>query len=611
MSLHSIRTGNRFLVMIILLLVAGSAGVASSRVLIIRLNRDQTISWVAGSHPNVLVLPRRGDGWYALAKRYCANPETIAPLRAANPRLRAPLKDVPVRVPVTALKGRLRLEVVRRLFPVDRRVRDGWRHQVLDPFGPRSETWGWLAELFAGSPRQGRMLRRANPDLPRSGPRRGQLVLIPEAHLLEIFKSQPVWREQQPTRPSKPRPPSRARRPTQPPAVPTRMPAVPVAQRANDVHRVSLTYGRDRHGAYAIYRLKAGEALYSAVVVRLTGQLHAAEVIATAFQIARRSGIRDVTSIPAGYPVKIPLDLLLPEYLPAANPRRIAWEARRRGLEKYVRPVHARRLEGVWIILDAGHGGCDTGAVVDGVWESTYAYDLLCRIKADLERQTQATVWTTIEDRSRGYRIPHRDVLREDRDQFLLTHPPFLLGNSTTGVHLRWYLTNSIVWQARRQGVPPGKTVFISIHADSLYRGVRGSMVYVPSRYLRPASFGVNRPVMRRFREVREHPRVVLSSSFKARAEASSRRLARQVIRALQASGLAVHPYEPVRGSVLRGRRRWVPAVLRYSLAQNAILIECANLANERDRKNILSRTWRRRFAESVVTGLIDAFGGR
>ena len=37
----------------------------------------------------------------------------------------------------------------------------------------------------------------------------------------------------------------------------------------------SLEYGSDERGPFAAYRLEAGEALYSAVVVRFTGQLHA------------------------------------------------------------------------------------------------------------------------------------------------------------------------------------------------------------------------------------------------------------------------------------------------------------------------------------------------
>ena len=384
---------------------------------------------------------------------------------------------------------------------------------------------------------------------------------------------------------------------------------MPVARPAvGEGEGVPLSYGRDLEGQYAVYRLRPGEALYSAVVVRFTGQLHAAEVNATAAVIARRSGIRDVTAIPIGYPVKIPADLLLPEYLPPENPRRVAWERERKELGRFVEVVRAADLTGVHVILDAGHGGADSGASVAGVWESTYAYDLLCRVKHDLEQHTKATVWTTLKDEDRGYRVLDEDVLDQDRDQVLLTHPPYRLGDPTTGVHLRWYLANDIIRGLLSSGVPRSKIVFLSIHADSLHPSVRGAMAYVPSRYLRPKSFEVGRRVMREFREYRRHPRVRFSTKLKARTEASSRRLAERIIDAVRREGLEVHPYEPIRDSVLRGRRRWVPAVLRYSLAQNAVLIECCNLGNKKDRHLLLQRSWRERFARAVVGGVANTY---
>jgi len=120
----------------------------------------------------------------------------------------------------------------------------------------------------------------------------------------------------------------------------------------------------------AVYRLRAGEALYSAVVVRFTGQLHAADVNASAREIARRSGITDVTAIPVGYTVRIPFDMLLPEYLPPANPRRVAWEKEKEELAAIRRVIRAADLEGIHVILDAGHGGADTGAIAGGVWRA-------------------------------------------------------------------------------------------------------------------------------------------------------------------------------------------------------------------------------------------------
>jgi N-acetylmuramoyl-L-alanine amidase len=278
--------------------------------------------------------------------------------------------------------------------------------------------------------------------------------------------------------------------------------------------------------------------------------------------------------------------------------------------------VHAADLSGVHVVLDAGHGGKDTGAVSRDkkVWEAPYAYDIMCRIKENLERHTNAVVWTTIRDESRGYTVLPEDRLPLDRDQVLLTHPPFKLSDYSDGqrnvpVHLRWYLTNHIVRERAKQGVPASRVVFLSVHADSLHPSVRGAMAYVPSRHLRPSSYSIKTGSITRYREHKAGPTVQLSSRFMARAEASSLRLAESLMTAVRGNGLAVHPYRPVRDRVLRGKRSWVPAVLRYSLAQNAVLLECCNLANAEDLKLLQDRSWRERFARSVVAGLASAYG--
>lgn len=595
--------------------VAATAGAAAPapRSLIVEAPPHGRVVWRRESRPVLRVLPDRGDGWYTLAKRYCLSAADVSRLRAANPRFRNPLRGTPVDVPVERLRSEIRLAVVERLFPADSRVRHGWRHWVLDPFGGDEESWRWLAELFTGRPGNAGLLSRLNPEQPSVAPRRGAPVLIPEAHLLPVFRSVLPRPTRTPTAsPSPTRMPPTAR-----PTVPqTAVPPMPTAasggtNKGTAAGRGVLTFGRDAKGEFAAYRLRRGEALYSAVVVRFTGQLHAAEVNATARLIARRSGIPDVTDIPVGYPIKIPVDLLLPEYLPAGDPRRAAWERERKELGRFVEVVRAADLSGVHVILDAGHGGADSGAVADGVWEATYAYDILCRIKVDLERHTRATVWSTIKDTSRGFGVVDRDVLAQDRDQVLLTHPLYVLGGSTTGVHLRWYLTNDIILSRLKKKVPRSKIVFLSIHADSLHPTVRGAMAYVPSRYLRPRRFSVGRKEMKLYREFRRHPQVKLSSKLKARAEASSRRLAGEIMAKLEADGLQVHDYEPIRGSVLRGRRRWVPAVLRYTLAQQAVLIECCNLANADDRKALLDSRWRERFARAVVGGIAASYGSK
>jgi N-acetylmuramoyl-L-alanine amidase len=553
-----------------------------------------TISWQRGEHPVLLVLPQRGDGWITLARRFTEGGSGAQSLRSANPKLRSPLIDRPVRIPVEILSGDLRVEAARRLFPVDTRTVEGWQHWVLDPFNGGEESWEWLAELFTGRGDHATDLRRSNPKLDAEGLIRGRSVTIPEARLLEAFRSLPPVATPTPTATATP-PPVRT-------AVVT-----PVATRPREVG--PLEYGADQLGGYAIYRLRKGEALYSAVVVRFTGQLLAKQVNETAREIARRSQIDDVTDIPVGYPVKIPLELVLPEYLPQEHPRRVAYDEGQRELASFLEVVHAADLSGVHVILDAGHGGKDSGAIVGDMWEATYAYDIMCRIKANLERHTRAKVWTTIKETGRGYEIPQMDRLAHRRDAFLLTSPRYPLEDSVLGVHLRWYLANDIILNRLGSDVPRSKTVFLSVHADSLHPSVRGAMVYVPSRYLRPTTpYTVRRRDIQRYTEYRNHPTVRLGPEFKARVEASSRHMAQRILASLERNEIGIHPYEPVRDRVLRGRRSWVPAVLRYSAAQNAVLLECCNMANAGDRALLQQWEWRERLARSVVEGMASAF---
>src|SRR5207245_1458157 len=105
------------------------------------------------------------------------------------------------------------------------------------------------------------------------------------------------------------------------------------------------------------YRLKRGEALYSSVIVRFTGRLHAEDVNAKAVEIAARNGIADVRQIPAGFAVKIPIEDLSPEFRPPDDPARIEEEKTRLEAAQFVNRVRAADLSGVTFVLDAGHGG--------------------------------------------------------------------------------------------------------------------------------------------------------------------------------------------------------------------------------------------------------------
>src|SRR5207253_859982 len=150
-------------------------------------------------------------------------------------------------------------------------------------------------------------------------------------------------------------------------------------------------------GRDGLYRRQRGEALYTAVVVRLTRRIHAEDVNAKAAEIALRNGISDVRAIPVGYAVKIPVEDLAPEFRPPDDPERIEEEKGRLEAEQFVNRVRAADLSGVTFVLDAGHGGRDIGASVNGVEEARYVYDLACRVEALLREHTKARVVATVQ----------------------------------------------------------------------------------------------------------------------------------------------------------------------------------------------------------------------
>jgi N-acetylmuramoyl-L-alanine amidase len=174
---------------------------------------------------------------------------------------------------------------------------------------------------------------------------------------------------------------------------------------------------------------------------------------------------------------------------------------------------------------------------------------------------------------------------------------------------LRWYLANSIYRQAVQNGGDPDKVVFVSIHADSLHPSLRGAMVYIPGARYRTGTYGKSGAVYASRREVQERPRVSYSSRERVKSEGLSRELASNILGAFHEKGLAVHPDKPVREKVIRKRRAWVPAVLRYNAIPAEVLVEVCNLANSQDRKLIQSTRFRQQVAEAVVSGILSYYG--
>lgn len=551
-----------------LLLFTGVAvvGAASRRVdlgdgIVVSLGDDQ--------EPRFEAMPLAQEGLLRFAERLCGDSSAAPRISAANGRVNQLLAGVRYTVPVDLLLPQLRLRMFETLFQEDSRTTPGWRHVVRAPSGAQSETLWKIAEWFTGNGRNYGAIREFN-ELQDEEINLGQVLLVPNELLL------PGLTLPAPTLPAPP---------------------------------LDLRFGSDSSGAYGLYSLKAGEALYSSVVVRFTGAIFADDVQRLAKEIAQRSGIADVTDIPVGYQVKIPEDLLQPEFLPLDHPRRLSYESERASTAGYANRVLALDLDGVTVILDAGHGGRDVGASIGGVWESTYVYDIMLRLRQLLATRTAAEVVTTTRDGG-GYMLTDRDQLTASRGHKVMVTPPYTIEDSAVSANLRWYLSNSIyqdrTTQHRRD---PERVVFISIHADSLHPSLRGAMVYLPGLLENPSNYGKSGTVYTSRREVRERQRVTFSRSQRVRSEGLSRDLAEKVIKSFRSKGLRVHENKPIRDRVIRNREAWVPAVLRFNEVPAKILVEVCNLANSEDRRLIQTREFRQQVAETIADALLDYYG--
>ena len=568
--------------------------------------------------------PRPGEGLYAFARRLCADHAGAADaILAANRGVRRLEADRRYRVPFEMAAGELRLRAARALFPDDRAEFEGWRHRSRG--ASAGESLWQIAVWFTGKGENFKTLRELN-HLPDNEPPAGAELLVPPELLRREFRAAlpaaPAGRGPDGANPARvaetkaeagvKAPPGVAK---SPPAGAAKSPppaAAPAADAAIDnpagsPEAYDLEYAEDDEGEHAIYPLRPGEALYSSVVVRFTGQLHAEDVSALAETIARRSGIADVTDIPIGYRVRIPLDLLLPEYLPAGHPRRQEYEASLTASAAFRNRVRAVDLDGITVILDSGHGGRDVGASMDGVWESLYVYDVMVRVRQLLESYSAARVVPLVRD-GKQFRIEDKDVLAFSRGHAVLTTPPYAITDSKIGVNLRWLLANSVHRRAVKGGADPAKVVFISFHADSLHPSLRGAMAYVPEASLSGSAPANRGGEYASRKEVRDAGRYAPSRRELQRSEGLSRDLANHLIAAFRDQGLAVHPFKPVREKVIRNRRQWVPAVLRYNAVPAKILLEICNLANSEDRKLLQTRSYRHKVAEAVVHGILGYY---
>jgi N-acetylmuramoyl-L-alanine amidase len=511
------------------------------------------------------------DRWDTIATRVAGTHDASAALEAWNG---GPLEGGRwIRVPLSLLSVDYRTLVLTTLFDRDRHDGEDWIHVARSGRLPTYDVGLWqIAEWFAGDGDSFAELMAANRlDSPEV--RTGQEVRIPGPLLHPAFRNGATAAEG------------------------------------------DLEYGRDERGPYAAYRLRKGEALYSSVVVRFTGRTKASDVVTAAEQIKERSGIVDLTDIPVGFKIKIPLDLLEPEYLPAGHPRRLEAEAERAEVEAAMARLSQdgdRGLAGVVIILDPGHGGRDLGTMNNGIWEHDYVYDVTCRLKRLLEARSAAKVYLTLVDETTGCEPSRTDKLQANRQGTVQTHPPFLArenGEAKIGVNLRWYLANSIYRRETAAGVDRDNVLFLSIHADARHPSLAGVMAYVPGATHIGKTHGFKSGTYTQYEEVREKQWVSLSKKERVRSEAVSLKLANEVVDGFRALDLPVQPYQPVRNRIIRGRSIFVPAVLRGNLVPTKVLVEMVNLSNPGDAALLAAASGRERLAEALYLALVGHFG--
>lgn len=545
----------------------------------------------------LIAQPSNGDSWSRLALRMTGDAAHWRELARINGQGEVLQRGRRVRIPLAMAREQLQLEALRALFPDDAQTSKGWRHKVVVGTALEGESLWSIAEWFTGDGANYARIREANQGQTLST-RRGESILIPNAVLAPAFRS--TVRETEIAEDD----------PETQQSEPTVKVAAEIAAFPDRV--IQLEYARDSDRPYGIYRLRQGEALYSSVGIRFTGRVYAKDVNEVVDQIVEFNGIRNVSKMPVNYPVRIPMELLTAEWRPADDPKRLAKERTQRESAKLASRVKgSASLDGVHVIIDAGHGGRDVGTDHDGVWEATYVYDVACRVKKTIESKTEAKVSMLTSSKSNGCKVPDRNVLEKVRDHEVLTTPRYNLSDPIVGVNLRWYLANSLYRRAIASATPKERVVFLSIHADSLHPSLRGAMAYIPGEQYVRGSYTKDGKIYLARAEVRESPTVTQSEEEALMAEGLSTQLASSIIDSFREEGLKVHPYDPVRDNVVRNGREWVPAVIRFNKVPTRLLLEVCNLGNPEDRKLIQTKQYRQDVAEAIHEGIVEFFRGQ
>ena len=477
-----------------------------------------------------------------------------------------------IEVPFTLLNDDYQKIVQRLVFSKDHFKESDWIHVVTY----KGETLWFIASIFTGQTENYKKILETNGLLPNRSIVVGQKIKIASTLLIHAF--QKVSEERLDT--------------TQ----------VDVTVKNNNVYKrgkriklrdPELKFIVDGKKEYGVYQLKQGEALYSAVVIRFTGRVDAADVTKMTHEIMRINNIHDETTIPVKQKIRIPRE----------------WIDESLFTEKLVKVSKRskRKREVLHVILDAGHGGDDPGAMVEGWREDRIAFDLMQRVHRGLERKGVNVYPVVSAHKSRSKMSKNKKHLYGNHKYVQVT-PPYYLADSRVGVNLRIYLIDAIYSRLKNKGIAIDDIILLSIHLDYLHPSARGAMIYVPGAKERVSKFKAAGSVYKKFKESRNRV-IKFSRSANQHAESTSEGFAEDLVTAFQQARLAIHAYEPIRYYVYRKGKKWTPGIIRYSRVPTSILLEAANLSNSNDLKKIRTRAFRQKLADSIVRTILSRQG--
>ncbi len=124
------------------------------------------------------------------------------------------------------------------------------------------------------------------------------------------------------------------------------------------------------------------------------------------------------------------------------------------------------------IVIDAGHGGYDPGAEVNGIFEKDIVYDIAKRLAKKLQNAGVQTIFTRKGDKTVSLKERTNITNKEKPDAFVSIHINSSTDKKIKGIETHWYTNQSegLAFQIQQELVK---------YVKSPDRGVKNSMFYV------------------------------------------------------------------------------------------------------------------------------------